>query len=65
MKINYTKDEYLNAKSEDLLSCICSECEKPFNIKKKYITFYIKHNINHNIFCSKDCQYNYNLKTKL
>lgn len=59
MKINYTEEEYLNAKSEDFLSCICYKCGKPFNLKKKYITFGIKHNIKHSMFCSKTCRYSY------
>ena len=56
MKTNFTEVEYQNAKSEELLSCLCYSCNKPFKTFKKNITRELKHNMGINKFCSKKCQ---------
>lgn len=56
MKSNFTEAEYQNAKSEELLSCLCYSCNKPFKTFKKNITRELKHNMGINKFCSKKCQ---------
>ena len=56
MKPNFTESEYQNSKSEELLSCLCYSCNKPFKTFKKNITRELKHNIGINKFCSKKCQ---------
>ena len=38
MKSNFTEAEYQNAKSEELLSCLCYSCNKPFKTLNKNIT---------------------------
>lgn len=57
MKQNYTELEYLSAKSNDLLSCLCVNCNKPFNVPKKMIIYELKHKIGFNKYCSRQCQY--------
>ncbi|MFA5207062.1 MAG: hypothetical protein WC428_00030 [Candidatus Paceibacterota bacterium] len=56
MKLNFTEIEYQNTKSEELLSCLCYSCNKPFKTFKKNITRELKHNMGINKFCSKKCQ---------
>jgi len=56
MKPLYTQLEYDNSKSEDKLSCKCYQCNKPFKVKKKYITLLLSGKpYNQNKFCSIDC----------
>ena len=56
MKPNYTENEYTLAKSQDLLSCICYNCKKPFMVNKKMIKYEILHNVGYNKFCSSKCK---------
>jgi hypothetical protein len=56
MKPNFSESEYQNAKSEELLSCLCYSCNKSFKTFKKNITRELKHNMGINKFCSKKCQ---------
>ena len=56
MKPNFTEAEYQKTKSEELLSCLCYSCNKPFKTFKKNITRELKHNMGINKFCSKKCQ---------
>lgn len=62
MKPLYTESEYQNTKSEELLSCLCYNCNKPFNTFKKNIMRELKHNMGINKFCSKKCQGKYQTK---
>jgi hypothetical protein len=56
MKPNFSESEYQNAKSEELLSCLCYSCNKSFKTLKKNITRELNHNMGINKFCSKKCQ---------
>lgn len=62
MKSNYTELEYQNTKSEELLSCLCYNCNKEFETFKKNITRELKHKMGINKFCSKKCQGEYQTK---
>ena len=65
MKPLFTEFEYQNAKSEELLTCLCYSCNESFKTFKKNITRELKHNMGINKFCSKKCQgvYQTNEKT--
>nr|DAD66539.1 MAG TPA: hydrolase [Myoviridae sp. ctPuP5] len=53
----YTQEEYLTAKSKDLLPLLCKHCNKIFYIQKHYITKIINNTSKTNTlnFCSKTC----------
>ena len=65
MKPLFTESEYQIAKSEELLSCLCYNCNKPFKILKKKVTRELNHDMNLNKFCSKKCRgiFNRNLSS--
>ena len=55
MKTNFTKIEFDIATSTSLLSCLCYNCNHPFNVMKKNITHELKHKRGRINFCSKKC----------
>lgn len=55
MKKNFTHFEYEHSKSTQPLSCICYNCNQPFSVLKKYITYELKQKRNRHKFCSKNC----------
>lgn len=61
----YTQNEYLSAKSKDLLPLLCKNCNKIFFIEKHYITKIVNNTSKANTldFCSKSCSGSYKKKT--
>ena len=60
MKSSYTKKDYVAARANNLLSCICCNCNEPFNISKRSITRELKHKNGYVKFCSPKCKNLYN-----
>ena len=55
MIVKYTKEEYENAKSMDMLALECEKCGKIFYAEKKQIKFELKLNRGRLKFCSVEC----------
>lgn len=55
MKPLYTESEFNNAKTNDLLTCECYNCQKPFNKLKKQIKRELEFNEGRVKFCSEEC----------
>lgn len=55
MIVKYTKEEYENAKSTDMLALECEHCGKLFYAEKKQIKFELKLNRGRLKFCSVEC----------
>lgn len=55
MIINYSIEEWNNAKSTDKLKLTCEECGKDFYVQKKLIEYELRHNKGNNKFCSQEC----------
>lgn len=55
MIVKYTKEEYENAKSNDMLALKCEHCGKIFYVEKKQIKFELKSNRGRLKFCSVRC----------
>lgn len=52
----YTDEQFIQAKSTDLLPCKCYECHSSFLIMKKRITQHLKGNPKHSVkYCSPIC----------
>jgi hypothetical protein len=56
MKPNYTESKFIQSKSNDFLSCICYNCNQPFNILKKYVVYELIHKVGMVKYCSKKCK---------
>jgi hypothetical protein len=55
MKPLHTKKDFEKAKADSDLACKCYQCNEKFVVKKKFITYELKHKIKSVMFCSKSC----------
>jgi len=65
MNPQFTNDQYIKSKSDDLLTCNCCFCSKNFLTQKKYVKLCLDGvQDNRGKYCSKKCQVD-SMKTRV